>query len=375
MENVRSIIFNRLKKVIIKIGTKIILNDNGSIDQNRINTIIKEISALKSEGYSIVLVSSGAVGLGMSLMGYKKRPTLLADKQACAAAGQIRLMHLYAEKFKVYKQNVAQALLSADDFKHSDRFNNIRRTIQSLLAHNIIPIINENDTISTEEIKVGDNDKLSSDVAHFLEAELLVILSDEKGLYTKNPKLCKDARLLSVVPKITTDIEKMGGGAGSIASVGGMRAKLRAIKQATQGGTPVVLTNGKRRSLYDLVHGKQTGTLFLPNSQKLNRKKRWLAFVSNAHGKIFLDSGGISIVSKGKSSILAVGVVSVKGNFKAGDFVEVGPLKGPMIGRGRVSYSSNDINKIMGHKSNDILKILKTKGPEEVIHKDNLVIY
>ncbi|MFC1584910.1 glutamate 5-kinase [Fibrobacterota bacterium] len=375
MEKIRAEVFKSLKSIVIKIGTKILVNENGSLNMTRINSLIKDICVLKREGHSIVMVSSGAVGLGMTVMGLKTRPRVLALKQACAAAGQGRLMHLYAEKFQARGQQVAQILLSADDFLNQDRYNNIRRTVQALLDNDIIPIINENDTISTEEIKVGDNDKLSSDVAHFLEADLLVILSDEKGLYTKNPKRHSDVQYVSIVPKVTAKIESMGGGAGTAAGVGGMRAKLKAIKQATEAGTPVVLTDGKNNSLCSLVSGQKVGTLFLPNAKRLKRRKRWLAFVSHASGSILLDPGGGRAVQSGRSSVLAVGIIGTRGNYKAGDFVEISTGKGPVIGRGRTAYSAEEVDRIKGLKSAKIPDVLKRKGPEEVIHRDNLVVY
>jgi glutamate 5-kinase len=283
---------------------------------------------------------------------------------------------MYSESFARRGKTVAQILLSGDDFRDRTRFNNIRKTVGTLLEKRVIPIINENDTITTEEIKVGDNDKLSADVAHFLEADLLIILSDEAGLYTKNPKTHADAEAIAVVPRITPDILKLAEGTpGSKVSVGGMKAKLLAIRQAAEAGTPAVLTRGHGARLLDLVQGQPIGTLFLPNPDKIGRNKRWLAFVSKARGQLLLDEGGVRAMKTRKSSLLPAGIKECKGSFKAGDFVEVCSADGEVIGRGRSAYAASDIALIKGHKSARIGELLGRKGPDEVIHKDQLVIY
>jgi glutamate 5-kinase len=377
--SIRTQTFRSLKKVVIKIGTKILVQPNGSFHHSRVQALVKDICKLQEEGISVVLVSSGSIGLGMGILGYTDRPRVLAEKQSCAAVGQIKLMHYYSEKFEVHGQHVAQVLLSGEDFHENKRYNNIRRTIQSLLSKNVIPIINENDTICTAEI-IGDNDKLCTDVAHFLEADLLVLLSDEEGLYNKNPKTHKDAELISVVPKITPAIESLGGGAGSKTSVGGMRSKLKAIKQATQSGIPVALTNGKKSGLYGLVRGDRVGTLFLPNEQawtsgNLKGRKGWLAFIAAAKGKLYLDEGGAKALKSGRSSLLAAGITKVQGNFKVGDFVEFFTSKGVRIGRGKTSYSSREVKSIQGLQSREFTNKLGRKGPEEVVHRNHLVVY
>lgn len=361
--------------LVIKVGTKMIVNEDGTPSHTKFNQLVSNLCDLRSAGIHVVLVTSGAVGMGMPILGFDTRPKVLAEKQACAAVGQILLMHLYAEKFQKYGQSVAQVLLSGEDFRNRERFFNIRRTLQALFDRGVIPIINENDTISTEEIKVGDNDKLSSDVAHFLEADLLILLSDEKGLYDKNPKLHADAKLLSIVEKVTPAIEKLGGGAGSVRSVGGMRAKLRAIKQATEAGTPVLLTNDSKTSFFSLLDGAMTGTLFLPNPQKLTGQLRWLAFVAQSKGSIRLDAGGVKAMQASSSSLLAIGISAVTGSFNAGDIVEIADGRGKPIGRGKVSYSAAEVKRIQGKKSNEIAAITGRKGPGEVIHRDHLVIY
>jgi glutamate 5-kinase len=376
VDEIRKDLFQSLHRLVVKVGTKILVGDDNAPSWDQLNHLVSQLSLLHDEGYAVVLVTSGAVGVGMSTLGFTSRPKELPVKQACAAIGQIRLMHMYSESFAKRGKTVAQILLSGDDFRDRTRFNNIRKTVGTLLEKKVIPIINENDTITTEEIKVGDNDKLSADVAHFLEADLLVILSDEDGLYNKNPKSHPDAQAISVVPRITPDILKLAEEKpGSKVSVGGMKAKLLAIRQATEAGTPAVLTRGHGARLLDLVQGKSLGTLFLPNAAKIGRNKRWLAFVSKARGQLLLDEGGVKAMRTRKSSLLPAGVREIKGSFKAGDFVEVCNGEGDVIGRGRSAYSASEVQLIRGHKSARIPELLGRKGPDEVIHKDQLVIY
>ncbi len=376
MDDIRKTLFQSLHKLVVKVGTKILVHDDNKPAKDELDHLAGQLSLLHDQGFAVVLVTSGAVGVGMGTLGFTTRPKILAEKQACAAIGQIRLMHLYSEAFAKRGKTVAQILLSADDFRDRTRFNNIRKTVGTLLSKGVIPIVNENDTITTEEIKVGDNDKLSADVAHFLEADLLIILSDENGLYTKNPKSFPDAQPIAVVPRITTEILKLAEEKpGSKVSVGGMKAKLLAIRQATEAGTPAVLTRGHGAKLLDLVQGAKIGTLFLPNPDKIGRNKRWLAFVSKARGQIYLDEGGVKAMRAGKSSLLPAGVKDCKGNFKGGDFVEICKMDGEVIGRGRTAYSALEVQLIRGQKSHRIPEILNRPGPDEVIHRDQLVIY
>jgi glutamate 5-kinase len=373
MDDIRKDLFRSLHRLVVKVGTKILVDEDNAISKE-LDHLAGQISLLHDRGFAVVLVTSGAVGVGMGALGYASRPQELPEKQACAAIGQIRLMHMYSESFARRGKTVAQILLSGDDFRDRTRFNNIRKTVGTLLDKGVIPIINENDT--TEEIKVGDNDKLSADVAHFLEADLLIILSDEAGLYTKNPKSHPDAEAIAVVPRITADILKLAEEKpGSKVSVGGMKAKLLAIRQAAEAGTPAVLTRGHGARLLDLVQGEAIGTLFLPNPDKIGRDKRWLAFVSKARGQLLLDEGGVRAMKTRKSSLLPAGIRECRGNFKAGDFVEVCAPDGEVIGRGRAAYAASEVQIIRGQKSVRIPELLGRKGPDEVIHRDQLVIY
>lgn len=374
----REALFQHVRTLVVKVGTRVLCNDAG-LDEKRLAHLTAGLSALHDRGFSTVLVTSGAVGVGMGVLGYATRPTVLAEKQACAAAGQIRLMQRYAEQFHARGKSVAQILLTGEDLRDSVRFNNIRQTVRVLLEKSAIPIVNENDTVATEEIKLGDNDKLSADVAQFLEADLLVILSDEEGLYDKNPKKHKDAKRIAVVERITPEILRLADAApGSGVSTGGMKAKLTAIRQAVEAGTPAVLARGDGANLLEIVTGKDTGTLFLPR-KRIDRKRRWLAFVTKPKGTITLDAGAVGALRAAdgtkRASVLAAGVRKVHGKFAAGDFVEVCALNGEIVGRGRVSYSAAEIEKIKGRKSSEFAAILGRPGPGEVIHRDRLVVY
>ncbi len=372
----RESLFRNVRTLVVKVGTRVLCREDNTLNDAQLAHLADEISALHDHGYSTVLVTSGAVGVGMGALGLTQRPAELAAKQACAAIGQIRLMQRYADLFQARGKTAAQILLSADDFRHKQRFNNIRQTLRTLLAKGVIPIVNENDTVATEEIKVGDNDKLSADVAQFLEADLLVLLSDEAGLYDKNPKAHADARRIEVVERVTADILKLGEDKpGSKVSVGGMRTKLNAIRQVTEAGTPAVLASGRLAPLFDLVQGRGPGTLFLPRAARIDRKRRWLAFVSKAKGQIVLDPGAVRALQNRPSSVLPAGIQKVRGQFEPGDFVELCDRDGEVIGRGRTAYSSAEVQRIRGQKSHRIADILGRKGPGEVVHRDQLVVY
>ncbi len=369
-------LIEEVRTIVVKVGSRVLCDEDHSLNTTRIAHLVKEISALHDHGYSVVLVTSGAIGVGMGVLGYPNRPTELAEKQACAAIGQIRLMQRYADLFESHSKITAQILLSGEDFRDKRRFHNIRNTMSTLLGKGIIPIVNENDTVATEEIKVGDNDKLSADVAQFLEADLLILLSDEEGLYDKNPKSHANAKLFHVVERVSKEILQMGENRpGSKVSVGGMRSKLNAIKQVTESGTPVILTRGVQVRLLAWVQGRGAGTLFLPKAIPVGRKRRWLAFVSKAKGQILLDSGAIRALQSRPSSVLAAGIRKVDGSFSQGDIVELCNLEGEALGRGRTAYSSSEISLILGQKSHRIQEILGRKGPGVVVHRDHLVVY
>lgn len=375
---IREALFQDVRTLVVKVGTRVLCNDAG-LDEARLKHLVDSLADLHDRGFSTVLVTSGAVGVGMGVLGFETRPAALAEKQACAAAGQIRLMQRYADLFHKRGKSVAQILLTGEDLRDSVRFNNIRQTVRVLLEKGAIPIVNENDTVATEEIKLGDNDKLSADVAQFLEADLLVILSDEEGLYDKNPKKHADAQRIAVVERVTPDVLRLADPTpGSGVSTGGMKAKLTAIRQAVEAGTPAVLARGDGANLVEIVTGKDCGTLFLPR-KRIDRKRRWLAFVTKPKGTLTLDAGAVNALRAAegskRASLLAAGIRKVHGRFAAGDFVEVCAPDGEIVARGRVSYSAAEIERIKGRKSGEFAAILGRRGPGEVIHRDRLAVY
>ncbi len=361
---------NLLKKsklVVIKIGTKILMSPTGKVYNKNFETLAKQVSQIREKNCPVIIVTSGSVGMGMSIWNISERPNALNQKQACAALGQGELIHLYSKTFKKHKQRIAQILISDDDFKNKQRCTHFKNTLTTLLKKGVIPIINENDTISTQEIKVGDNDKLSADVSVFMGADLLIMLSDEKGFYTKNPKKYSDTKLISVVPEITRELVSLAKGAGSSNSVGGMRSKIKAIKQANRGNILVALMNLGNSNLTELFSGHNFGTLFLPSKKKLGQNKKWLGLISNSKGKIIIDDGAVNALQKNNSSLLLVGVLSFKRAFKAKDFVDIISIKGDFIARGQVSYSSKELKSFLS-------STVKPKS-KTVIHRDYLVIF
>ena len=372
----RERIFSLAKRIVIKVGTNVLTNKNKSLNLKRIESIVKEIVALKKLGKEVVLVSSGAIGAGMGKLKIKTKPLTIPLKQAAAAVGQSQLMFIYDKLFRRYKQTVGQVLLTQEDLSDRRRYLNARNTLSSLLSLGAIPIINENDTVAVEEIKVGDNDILSALVTNIVEADLLVILSDIDGLYTGDPKRNKGAKLILEVDKITPQIEEMAQGTIMEAATGGMKTKILAAKIVTRAGEAMIIANGtKVKILSKLFSGGKVGTVFLSDMpDKMASRKRWIAFRLSVKGVILLDKGAKeALVEKGKS-LLPSGVIGYKGRFQPGDIVSLQDDKGREIARGMVNYSHQDLEKIKGKKTQEIEKILGYKYYDEIIHRNNLVV-
>jgi glutamate 5-kinase len=373
MSGLRRQILSQAKTVVVKVGTRLLTHEEGGFAPGQLQALVDNLGQILSN-HKVVLVSSGAVGTGMGVLGFAQKPKVLAEKQACAAVGQIRLMHAYEEAFAKKGVPVAQILLTGEDLRSPERFKNIRATVEALHAHGVLPIVNENDTVATAEIKVGDNDKLSADVCHFLGADLLVILSDIDGLFTDNPKTNPNAALIPVVQKVTAEIEALAGGTGSVASTGGMRTKVLAAKQVTRGGSACVIANGFKASLSDILEGAALGTLFLPAEKRMGAKKRWIAFVSKPAGKLLCDEGAIRAVVDRRTSLLPMGIRKVEGTFAAGQVVDICNLEGSAIARGVAAYGAQELGSIVGHRSGEIAHLLGHGGPEEAVHRDNLFV-
>ena len=372
----REEIFNQAKRIVIKIGTNVLTKKNNVLNLKRVESLIKDIASLKKKGKEIFLVSSGAIGAGMGRLQLKRRPQTIPLQQATAAVGQSQLMFIYDKLFRRYKQVVGQVLLTQEDLTDRKRYLNARNTLRTLLSLNVIPVINENDTVAVDEIKVGDNDILSALVTNLVEADLLIILSDIDGFYTGDPKKDKKARLILEVEKITAQIESMASGTTMETAIGGMQTKIQAAKMVIKAGEAMIIANGtKNNILSKLFAGEKTGTLFLSEMQdKMVSRKRWIAFRLSVKGIILLDKGAKeALVSKGKS-LLPPGVVGYKGKFQLGDVVSIQDDKGREIARGMTNYSHDELEKIKGKKTQEIERILGYKYYDEIVHRNNLVI-
>ncbi len=365
----------KVKNVLVKVGTSTLTYPSGKLNLNYIERIVRELADLKNQGKEVLLVSSGAIGAGLGKLGLKKRPKTTPEKQAIAAVGQGMLIQVYEKLFSEYGHTVAQLLLTRDDLANRQRYINARNTLITLLNFGVIPIINENDTVSVDEIEFGDNDNLSALVASLIDVDLLINLSDIDGLYTANPQTDSGAKLVTYVPEITAEIENLAQSTCGSLGTGGMKAKLQAANIAVCSGVPMVIANGQRPGIiHDIISGERIGTLFLPKEKPMHSRKRWIAFGNTVQGTLSVDSGAkIAVVRDGKS-LLPSGINHVEGDFDRGETVCIADKDGIVFARGLVNYPSCDLIKIMGLRSSEIPIILGEKGVSEVIHRDNLVI-
>jgi len=374
-KEIRKKTLDKARRIVVKVGSSILASVEKGLHYDAFSQLTKEISELKRQGYEIVLVSSGAIAAGMEKLGYKTRPKSITQKQATAAVGQSRLMHIYENYFSRYQQMVAQLLLTHDDLSHRRRFLNARNTLLALLELGIIPIINENDTVVVDEIKVGDNDNLSALITNLIEADLLIILTDIEGICDKDPRSHSNAKCISLIEDIDVDMEGVMGETKSQMSVGGMASKIQAARKASRFGIPTVVACGtKKEILRQVLKGKEIGTLILPKIRTLSSRKHWIAFNLKTKGDVIVDEGAKkAIVQKGKS-LLPSGVLEVRGSFDRGDSVScIGP-RGKEFARGLVNYSFQELDKIKGHRTNEIEKVLGYKYSDEIIHRDDLVV-
>ncbi|WP_428908550.1 glutamate 5-kinase [Niallia sp. Krafla_26] len=361
------------KRIVVKIGSSSLTNSKGEIDQEKFNDHVKALAMLRQEGHEVLLVSSGAVAAGFSRLGYPSRPVTLKGKQAAAAVGQSILIQSYFEQFNQFKITPAQILLTRNDFSKKERYRNAFATITELLERGILPIINENDTVSVKELTFGDNDMLSALVSGLVHADQLIILTDINGLYDSNPAENPAARKWNHLQDITDDILKMAGGSGSKVGTGGMKSKLLAAKTALALGVRVFIGKGSgEEKLLHILQGKGDGTYigsdFLTT---VNNPKQWIALHSESSGKIFIDEGAERALTFNGSSLLPAGVCKLEGSFNKGDVVEVFGKKG-MLGKGEVYFSSNELQKIMGKSSPDVSRELEMET-SVVIHRDKWV--
>ena len=365
-----------VKRIVIKVGSSTITYGNGKRNFSRIDHLAREIADLANQGKEIILVSSGAVAVGIDRLGLPAKPKTIPGKQAAAAVGQGVLMHTYEKIFAEYGQIVAQVLLTRVDSVDRHRYTNSRNTFLALLEHKVIPIVNENDVVAIDELKIGDNDNLSALVAGIVDADLLIILSDIDGLYTANPQKDPNAKLVPEVTDITPEIEASAGDAGSKVGTGGMFTKIQAAKMATSSGINMVIASGEEKdAISRILEGEEIGTLFVSRENRLQFRKRWLAFGARIAGKIVVDDGCAKAVRKaGGCSILPAGITDVEGEFEAGNTISVVNKNGHELARGLSNYSSEELDMIKGAKTSEIENILGHKHFDEVIHRDDLVI-
>ncbi len=372
----------KASRIVIKFGTNILTNEEGDVSLPHVYSFIEDVSKLKKTGKEVILVTSGAVGLGKKKLKIESTDAV-ALKQACAAIGQSKLMSIYEYAFDQYNLAVAQILLTEDDFSQRKKYLSLRTTLNKLLELNVIPIINQNDTVSTIELDelynetqvcFSDNDKLSALVASELDADLLVILSDIDGLFDSNPKTNTNAKIIPVVEKITPEIMAYGEDASS-GGRGGMKTKLEAARVVTRSGGIVVIANGQAPSVIKRIfEEEEIGTIFLPNHEMLSGKKRWIGYATNILGKLIVNYGAKKAILEKESSLLPVGLVDVVNEFKKGEVVSILDENEREIARGIVNYRSEDCRKIAGAQSEDIVKILGYKNYDAIIGRDNITI-
>lgn len=363
-----------INRVMVKVGSSTLSHPTGRLNIDQMERLVRQLADLHNSGKEVVLVSSGAQSAGIGKLGLTRKPKTMPKRQAVAAIGQGLLMHMYEKLFSEYGIIVAQVLITREDIMDRGRFLNARNALNALLQLGTIPIINENDTIATDELKFGDNDTLSAMLASLIDSELLLVLSDIEGLYTGNPKTNPNAKLIPEVSEINCDIEKLAGGTGSKLGTGGMVTKIQAARVATNSGIPMIIAQGKSEKVITrIINGEQLGTLFMPKDNRLHSKKLWIAIGSNITGKIYVDEGAKKALQEKGKSLLPSGVIDIAGEFEIGHTVDVyfGEEK---IGRGVVNYSSNDALKIMGKKTGQIQKILGHKDFDEIIHRNNFVL-
>jgi glutamate 5-kinase len=381
LDPARQEIAARSKTVVVKVGTRVLAHEDGTLDQNRVTAIAEQLVRLMEEGRHVVLVSSGAVGSGMGRLALTERPSDLAHLQAVAAVGQSRLIESYNRALEVHGRHAAQILLTADDLNDRMRYLNVRNTLLAVFEYGALPIINENDTVRVDELQrnVGDNDRLAAMVTNLLRAPLLILLSDVEGLYDRHP-LNPGATVIPIVKQLDSAIRDFqqqtpAASAANHLSRGGMASKLEAARLATLAGENVVIANGRRPNVItDIVAGETVGTLFLAQGPAVTSRKRWIGLTAQPCGKLSLDAGAQHAIEQQGRSLLAIGARQVDGNFQKGDVVSLCRENGQEFARGLTNYGSEELRRIAGRATEEIVAILGHCPHDEVIHRDNLVI-
>lgn len=373
--NRRSEFMPQTRRWVIKIGSALLTRDGQGLDQEALADWAGQMACLHKTGVEIVLVSSGAVAEGMSRMGWKTKPKALFEKQAAAAIGQMSLIHAYEMVFQQHGFHAAQVLLTHDDLANRRRYLNARSTLTTLIGLKVIPVINENDTVAFEEIRLGDNDTLGALVANLVEADVLVILTDQQGLYNKDPRKFADAQLISEGRANNPDYIEFAGGAGTLIGSGGMRTKVLAAQRASRSGCATVIASGREpQVLKRLRAGESLGTLLLPDAAPIAARKQWIAGQLAAKGTLWLDQGAADAILNTGKSLLPIGVMRVEGVFDRGEVVRCVTEQGRLIAKGLVNYSSEEAERIKRQPSKAIEQVLGYVDALELIHRDNLVL-
>jgi glutamate 5-kinase len=363
------------KRLVIKIGSSLLTNDGSGLDHHAISEWVKQIVYLKALGKEVVLVSSGAIAEGMQRLGWKKRPSAIHDLQAAAAVGQMGLAQVYESCFRQHNLHTAQVLLTHDDMSDRKRYLNARSTLRTLLEFDVVPIINENDTVATDEIRFGDNDSLGALVTNLIEADCFIILTDQAGLFTADPRKDPNATLISEATAGDVRLEGIAGGAGTNIGRGGMYTKVIAAKRAARSGADTCILSGREKNvLIRLADGEQIGTTLIAGESSLAARKQWLADHLQVRGTLTLDAGASAALTRDGKSLLPIGVIAASGNFDRGEVVTCVNADGLEIARGLVNYNAEETNRILKQPSSNIEKILGYIDEPELIHRDNLVL-
>jgi glutamate 5-kinase len=366
--------WDRAKRIVIKIGSSLLADaETGALNKEWLTSLVADVAALKAKGKQVILVSSGAIALGRKTLELPPGPLKLEENQAAASVGQIGLAHAYEETFKAASLVAAQILLTFGDTEERRRYLNARSTMETLLRIGAVPVVNENDTVATSEIRYGDNDRLAARVASMMSADCLILLSDVDGLYTSAPGSDDAAELITEVEEITPGIEAMAGDTGTELSRGGMVTKIEAAKIAVGAGANMVITSGKVMNPLARFTDGGACTWFLAHSNPRASRKRWIAGALEPRGVVVIDDGAVTALKSGKS-LLPAGVSSVEGSFDRGDAVIIRDASGAELGRGLSAYSNQDAQTIMGHKSREITELLGYRGRDELIHRDNMAL-
>lgn len=365
-----------METIVVKIGTSSLTQKTGQIAIATIASLVETLSNLRSQGHRVVLVSSGAVGVGCARLNLAERPRKMALKQAVAAVGQGRLMRIYDDLFSTLGQPIAQVLLTRRELIERNSYVNASNTFRELLDLGVIPIVNENDTIATDELKFGDNDTLSALVASLIHADWLFLLTDVDKLYSADPRTEPNAKPIDLVAKEEfSQLQVDAGGSGSSWGTGGMATKLAAARIATTSGVTMVITQGQQpRNIIEILAGKPLGTKFEPQSHTDNARKRWIAYGLIPMGKLYLDSGAVKAIAQNGKSLLSAGITKIEGEFTSSDAVQLCNENGVEVARGLVNYNHLEIDKIKGVRSDKIGEILGYAGAETIVHRNNLVV-